>query len=304
MKLSDRSLMPGDVVRRLIAGKDTQRGYCRSVKVCADVQLLGSKKVILSVPATSLAPVQKLQSEIAVYMDNWIGVVREAKYKITLKFADGSQCTTDSEVLIDTFEELRNSTEYSNSEVFYPGQKLRGRMRYLKNAEFSFMSEELKRAKEKKVVTAIVQDVKPMSVNVQWQWQTPSASTKEMSAEQSLKPPAETLTGEDINRIQCLNLFESCTVQLCDISYYSPTPEDKVLNKNDWKRKVATMMASCPEKSLKSVAGAEDKESLGLCNGETVEEDDDAFQSCDENLESWANKNIQGDKDKEKSSKV
>ena len=30
--LADRSLMPGDVVRRLIVGKDTQRGYCREVR--------------------------------------------------------------------------------------------------------------------------------------------------------------------------------------------------------------------------------------------------------------------------------
>lgn len=71
--LSDRSLMPGDVVRRLIAGKDTQRGYCRSVRVAADVQVLGSKKVILGVPATNLVPVMLLQSDVAVYMDSWIG---------------------------------------------------------------------------------------------------------------------------------------------------------------------------------------------------------------------------------------
>lgn len=50
--------MPGDVVRRLIAGKDTQRGYCRSVRVAADVQVVGSKKVIPNVAATSLLPVQ------------------------------------------------------------------------------------------------------------------------------------------------------------------------------------------------------------------------------------------------------
>lgn len=58
MKLSARSLMPGDVVRRLIAGKDTQRGYCRSVKVRAAVQVVGTKKVIPNVFASDLVPVQ------------------------------------------------------------------------------------------------------------------------------------------------------------------------------------------------------------------------------------------------------
>jgi len=39
--LADRSLMPGDVVRRMIKGKDTQRGYCRDIKV---YRLLGPNK--------------------------------------------------------------------------------------------------------------------------------------------------------------------------------------------------------------------------------------------------------------------
>jgi len=58
VKLSDRSLMPGDVVRRLISGKDAQCGYCSGVHVFADVQVLGSKKVIPGVLARNLQPVQ------------------------------------------------------------------------------------------------------------------------------------------------------------------------------------------------------------------------------------------------------
>ena len=37
--------MPGDVVRRLIRGCDTQRGYCRGVSVRASVEILGTKQV-------------------------------------------------------------------------------------------------------------------------------------------------------------------------------------------------------------------------------------------------------------------
>ena len=32
--------MPGDVVRRLVAGRSTQRGYCRDVTVYSSVQVL------------------------------------------------------------------------------------------------------------------------------------------------------------------------------------------------------------------------------------------------------------------------
>lgn len=63
VQLSDRSLMPGDVVRRLISGKDTQRGYARAVRVTAVVQTLGSKVVIPNILASSLTPVQVLEDD-------------------------------------------------------------------------------------------------------------------------------------------------------------------------------------------------------------------------------------------------
>jgi len=50
--------MPGDVVRRLIKGKDTQRGYCRNIHVKADVQVVGSKHIVLGVDSTRLQPVE------------------------------------------------------------------------------------------------------------------------------------------------------------------------------------------------------------------------------------------------------
>ena len=45
--LADRSLMPGDVVRRLLPGKKTQMGYCRDVKVFTSAQIIGTTQVWL-----------------------------------------------------------------------------------------------------------------------------------------------------------------------------------------------------------------------------------------------------------------
>lgn len=187
--------MPGDVVRRLIAGKDTQRGYCRSVKVIADVQVLGSKRVILSVPATNLVPVQKLQSEIAVYMDSWIGVIREAKYNIGLKYHDGSTCVASSDHIMDHFEELRSNNEFHTSDIFYPGQKLRGKLLMLMRVadSINFATDELKKAKGKKIVTVVVTDVVPESVKIQWHWQTPELASLESAI--ALRPPPDKLSG-------------------------------------------------------------------------------------------------------------
>lgn len=50
--------MPGDVVRRMIKGKDTQRGYCRDIKVTACVQVMGSKHIILNVDSEQLVPLE------------------------------------------------------------------------------------------------------------------------------------------------------------------------------------------------------------------------------------------------------
>ena len=50
--------MPGDVVRRMIKGKDTQRGYCRDIKVTASVQVVGTKQVIPNVKSEHLVPLE------------------------------------------------------------------------------------------------------------------------------------------------------------------------------------------------------------------------------------------------------
>jgi len=54
--------MPGDVVRRMIKGKDTQRGYCRDIKVTASVQVVGTKQVIPNVKSENLVPLEVSES--------------------------------------------------------------------------------------------------------------------------------------------------------------------------------------------------------------------------------------------------
>ncbi|KAL1117113.1 hypothetical protein AAG570_004441 [Ranatra chinensis] len=56
--LADRSLMPGDVVRRMIKGKDTQRGYCRHMEVTACVQVVGTKHIINNIKSSNLVSLE------------------------------------------------------------------------------------------------------------------------------------------------------------------------------------------------------------------------------------------------------
>ena len=46
-------------MRRLIKGKDTQRGYCRQVRVMARVQMvMGGKQVISGIDSAQLVPLE------------------------------------------------------------------------------------------------------------------------------------------------------------------------------------------------------------------------------------------------------
>lgn len=78
--LADRSLMPGDVVRRLIAGKDTQRGYCRDIVMTAALQIVGTKHVIPHVASERLQPLEEFTPDLAVCLDSWVGTSKVCKY--------------------------------------------------------------------------------------------------------------------------------------------------------------------------------------------------------------------------------
>lgn len=50
--------MPGDVVRRMIKGKDTQRGYCRDIELTACVQVIGTKQVLTNIRSEDLVSLE------------------------------------------------------------------------------------------------------------------------------------------------------------------------------------------------------------------------------------------------------
>lgn len=83
--LADRTLMPGDVVRRLVPGKETQRGYCRDINMRADVKVLGTKHVIKDVNAARLVCVADWQSDSAVCLDSWVGSVKGIEKKAIIR---------------------------------------------------------------------------------------------------------------------------------------------------------------------------------------------------------------------------
>jgi hypothetical protein len=217
-------------------------------------------------------------------------VIRDVKYQLTLKFSDNSVCVVDSDAVEDRFQDVKRGPDmYGADTVFYPGQKLRGPMKCLKNADFSFISDDLKRAKDRKFVSVVVDVVKPLSLNVHWQWLTPKSDeqdeavpklTKDSMAKDSQSPPSELVKGDDLEKIRCLNLHESCTVQIGDISYYTPTSKDNIIDRNDWRKlKAVTLSRSTQSKdtlvSKNQGSSVEEKKTTTVAAAEKVKEKDD-----------------------------
>lgn len=68
-----RSIIPGDIVRRLEKGKETQRGYCREIKQVATVQIVGTDKVIEGISGERLHSVRPYDVDDAVCLGSKFG---------------------------------------------------------------------------------------------------------------------------------------------------------------------------------------------------------------------------------------
>lgn len=81
IRLINRSIIPGDIVRRLEKGKETQRGYCKETKQTATVLIIGTDKVIEHVPSDRLQNISLFDIDDAVCLGNQFG-------RIEVRFED------------------------------------------------------------------------------------------------------------------------------------------------------------------------------------------------------------------------
>ncbi|RXG70171.1 (E3-independent) E2 ubiquitin-conjugating enzyme [Armadillidium vulgare] len=236
--LGDRSLMPGDVVRRLIKGKDTQRGYCRQVHVAASVQVVGTKFVIININSNSLTPLEEFTTDIAVALDSWVGMVNMVKCKIKMVTSDGSKCVLSDHEALD-FDDVRDTRD-RDSEFrrydFYPGQQLVGPSRIFEDAEWTFKSKERENGvmKSQKFIKVTVEEVQVVQLGVRWQCRAFS-NDPNFDKEQ----PKYIVQGDDLKRVRMLNVFEPCTLQLGDRNYYVMKDGDVLLTREQWRKLAA-----------------------------------------------------------------
>ena len=258
--LADRSLMPGDVVRRLIKGKETQRGYCRHVNVHASCIIVGTNQVIYGIKSEDLSPLDKFTPDVAVCLDEWVGMIRHIKSKVTIRFLlpikyggkdivtskdearTESICTLSdliAEELEDVLDKRDDECEFKRYD-FYEGQILAGPLRLFEEAEFLSCSEELlafrKNSKNKnKIMKVVVEKVEAEGLSIHWQCRAMNTAAKNNN-ELATQQPSDYITGDDLKRVHMLNVFEPCTLQIGDRNFYTLKDNDVIMLQNDWKK--------------------------------------------------------------------
>lgn len=76
VRLMSRNIIPGDIVRRLEQGRETQRGYCKESKQFATVQVVGTDKIIEKISSDRLQNVSPYDINAAVCLDMKYGRIQ------------------------------------------------------------------------------------------------------------------------------------------------------------------------------------------------------------------------------------
>ncbi|KAK8758140.1 hypothetical protein V5799_004223 [Amblyomma americanum] len=246
VKLHDRSLMPGDVVRKVVKGKDTQLGYCRNTEVLATIQVLGTNCVINSVNSVDLAPLERFSQDVAIYLDSWVGMVQSFKTELTIRFPDGSTCILQEDDALDLEDVLDRrlpSSEFKE-EGFYKGQRLCGPVRCFEGARWLNCTKETSAllSRPHKHVQVTVDDVKVVYLFVQGVCKAyQDASNVNNQSDELIKYVIE---GEALDRVKMINIFERCALQIGDRNYYTLKASDNVTTLEEWRRQCASKY--CP----------------------------------------------------------
>nr|XP_040565995.1 LOW QUALITY PROTEIN: (E3-independent) E2 ubiquitin-conjugating enzyme UBE2O-like [Lepeophtheirus salmonis] len=245
LKLGNRSLMPGDVVRRMDSlGKRSQTGYCREIKVRTSAAIKCSNdRVIYDINSEDLKPIQSFLTNSAVCLGPWVGVIRKVKLNVALAFHDDiSRCVVDDNV-ISTFDDVNDKeqkiTLFKRLD-YYPGMILTGPLREFEGAEWFSCSDKLKELMSKKPmkfvkVTVLKTQVRELSVN--WQCQACVGNESDGIA-------PDIIQGEDLKRTKILGYFFPCTLQIGDRFFYKIKEEDVILSKSKWLQREREILAN------------------------------------------------------------
>ncbi|XP_022209754.2 (E3-independent) E2 ubiquitin-conjugating enzyme isoform X2 [Drosophila obscura] len=244
--LADRTLMPGDVVRRRLPGQRDltgPSGYVRDVSVTADVKVLGSKFVIKNVPAERLRPISQWARDIPVCFDTWVGTTIHVDEVAVLRTGSGGRLEIGSAY----FHKFRDANSKSLPEVFtphvlFPGNVVLGRLPPFDR--FLNLTPDIPLPANRKRALYTVESIETLGVNVAW---TCRATTNDCTGD-PLKQPKTEVVGEELVQMKRLNIYESYMLQIHDRFFLKYSKHDTLLNHQDWEEELTAKYKSIYEK--------------------------------------------------------
>ena len=182
---------------------------------------------------------ETFKTDILITLDGWVGMVRDVKSTLALRFSDGSAVVVAdrlAEELEDVKDKRDEDCEFKRYD-YYPGQVLCGPVRQVEEGQWSDCSQELqlaRRNKPNKNYKMTVEDINFVSIGVNWicrAYFSSDLNNKDLPAQ-----PTFRIEGESLTKVKMLNVFEPCTVQIGDRNYYTLADSDIVMIKSDWKK--------------------------------------------------------------------
>ncbi|KAH8337681.1 hypothetical protein KR074_006570 [Drosophila pseudoananassae] len=239
--LADRTLMPGDVVRRCLPGQKNligQAGYVRDVNVRADVKVLGSKFVIKNVPAERLRPISEWTRDVPVCLGTWIGTTVNVDECAVLKTVNGGRI----EITSNDFHKFKDAVspcarEVFNPNVYYPGNVVVGRLP--PHDRLTNLTPDIPLPINRKTrAVYTVESIRTASVNVAWTCRAISQLDNGTDID-PLKHPKTNIKGEDLDSVKRLNIYESYMLQIHDRFYLKYSKCDTLVKHVDWEEEQA-----------------------------------------------------------------
>lgn len=219
VKLADRSLLPGDVIKFFDVTRGTQKGFITNVEVVASVKVLLANHTFHNVDCKDLSPLQHFIPGAHVSMGPWLGIVTQVYRKVTLRVKNGARCCLEGEQssMLYDISDQRDEDSPFYSALFYPGQKVAGPARAFKEAKW--LSGVKPIMNNQAQVKGIVEEISVIACDVDWQ--VCGACQQVCHGDNFLKPPDDTITQEQLPRLLVVNHFRHANLQIGDKAFYT-----------------------------------------------------------------------------------
>ncbi|KAK5641416.1 hypothetical protein RI129_009963 [Pyrocoelia pectoralis] len=227
VRLMSRSIIPGDIVRRLENGTETQRGYCKEAKQFATVQIVGTDKIIERVTSERLNAVSRFDNNVAVCLDNKYGRIQGIDQKIKMQSKCGSTVEIFSSINHDVEDFWLTKRNRNYFDIFYPGQEVICTPNNLEQPQWLQRSKAMKRSMQTRQ-RFTVQKVEHSDIEVCWYDSMSSTHLADIKT-------------EDVPRLKVVEPVEDSHLELAERRLLKLNFSDVLLTKKDWIRKQSVL---------------------------------------------------------------